>query len=222
MKNKLIVKSVLIVGSLFTCSISFGFGTDPVSSYLTQGKPVGNWTPSIGNGLKWHVPVENQKAKTTRGNLQVSPAIKDIQNDAIRLNWKGKVVKNEWGGNALSDSFFTLGNHNVDLSPVENLAALVIEVKVLKAPTAMVKISMQCNNSNKCKGEFVVKPMLKNLPKGEWSMLQIPLNCIGSQGNFDYSNITTAFSIATQGKLDIEIANIGLTALPQGNKGCAQ
>lgn len=193
---------------------------DSVSSYLINGKPVPTWVASIGNGLNWYVPVEAQRAKTLRKNLTVEPTTKINEGDAVIIKWRGKKVKNEWGGNALFDSSFSISKHNIDIASVKDVAALAIELKLIKAPNENVTLSMQCNYSNHCTQKYPLKSALRSIEKNKWTLLPIPLNCFKAGNDFDYSKVTTIFSIATQGKLEIEIANIGLIALPEGNTGC--
>ncbi|ABG39334.1 hypothetical protein Patl_0806 [Paraglaciecola sp. T6c] len=208
----------LVLTGLFTAQ-AFSFGTDPVSSYLTQGKAVGNWTASIGNGLNYYIPLEDQQAATARGNLTVRPAQQNTKGDALNLKWKGRKVKNEWGGNALYDSTFSLGRSNADISSVKKIAALVLNIKVLRAPNALTKLTMQCNNSNKCIGELPINTALGKLQKDQWLNVPIPLSCFDKSGQFDFSNVTS-ISIGTQGKMEIELANIGLAPLPDDASGC--
>jgi hypothetical protein len=212
-----------IIFSLLLSSVPFSTianTADPLTSYISNGALVGTWEASISNALNWYIPITDQQAKSERGNLVVSPTTKTDENDALHLKWKGKKVKNQWGGNALNTTSFTISKHQIDISSIENQAALMIELKVNKAAKENTVISMQCNNSNKCQGKFSAKAVLNRLPKNTWTTLPIPLNCFNKDGNFDFSKVTTIFSIGTEGKLDIDVANIGLVALPPGSKGC--
>ncbi|WP_111977294.1 putative glycoside hydrolase [Algibacillus agarilyticus] len=209
-----------------TMATGLGFFTsavqaaDPVSTYIEAGKPVGAWKMQVGNGLNWGIPVVDQQGKTERGNLVVKPTSKDAENDAINIKWRGKEVKNEWGGNMLHDSTFTVTKHNIDISSVEDLAAIQFDIKVLRQPNKLASISMRCNWTNKCEGKLPLKPLLKQLPEDQWTTLTLPLNCFNQTGNFDFKKVTDIFSISTQGKMEIDLANVGLVALPEGNKGC--
>ncbi|EWH08963.1 hypothetical protein DS2_14804 [Catenovulum agarivorans DS-2] len=211
-------KSILF--GIAVCGSSTSFAQDPLVSYIQSGQAVPQWQAYVGNALNYFVPVENQQAKTPRGNLLVEPSSKDGNNDALRITWKGKKVKNQWGGNTLNDSFFALGKHKIDIAQVEDQAAIAIELKVNRSPSENVFISMQCKYSNKCSGKIPIKHQLKKLPEQEWSMLTLPLNCFSHKSTMDFSQVTNIVSISTQGKLDIEVANIGLVALPKGSKGC--
>ncbi|WP_076419118.1 putative glycoside hydrolase [Colwellia sp. UCD-KL20] len=222
-KNALTTYKMIQLATLLCTSLSFqslAFNDDPLTTYIKDGEFVGNWKGNLSNSLNWNIPIVNQTGETERGNLVISPSTKKKENDAIRLKWKGKKVKNEWGGNILNDSSFTISKHMINIASIENQAALMVELKVNRSAKDITNISMQCNYSNKCLSKFSVKAILNRLPKGEWTQLPIPLNCFNKDGNFDFSKVTSIFSIGTQGKLDIEIANIGLVALPAGNKGC--
>ncbi|MEP1448985.1 MAG: putative glycoside hydrolase [Paraglaciecola sp.] len=208
----------LFITGLFTAQ-ALGFGTDPVSSYLTQGRSVGSWTASIGNGLNYYIPLQDQHAATVRGNLKVSPATQNKQGDSLHLKWKGRKVKNEWGGNALYDSTFSIGKSNADISLVKDVAALVLNLKVLRAPNELTKITLQCNNSNTCISELPINNALGKLNKNQWLNLPIPLSCFNGSELFDFSNLTS-ISIGTQGKMEIELSNLGLAPLPEGVTGC--
>jgi hypothetical protein len=218
------LKRIFLYGLLIlvphTAISQSAFGSDPVSSYLVEGKLIQPWQASVGNGLNWSIPVENQKGQTARKNLQINPADKDGEDDALHLKWRGKIVKNQWGGNQLNDTSFTIKNHVIDLSSVSSSAALVLEIRLLKAPNENVHFSMQCQYSNKCVGKYPMKAALKRLPKKKWMYLPIPLACFNLDGNFDFTQISSVLSIATQGKLEFEVANIGLAPLPEGQTGC--
>ena len=193
---------------------------DQTSTYILNGNTNGAWQAAIGNALNWNIPVIDSSAQTERGNLTVSSSTRTVDNDAIRLIWKGRIVKNEWDGNSLGDSFYSISKHKVDISSVVDVAALAIDLKINRAPTEKTSIKLQCNYSNKCLAEFDVKHVLKKMPTDTWTQLPIPLNCFNQDGNFDFANLTQPFSISTQGKLDIEIANVTLVALAPGDQGC--
>ena len=212
------LQTTLITSACFTPP-ALSFGTDPVSSYLTQGQSVGDWHMSLGNGLNYYIPVRDQRASTMRGNLTVKPGKINKSGDALHLTWKCRVVKNEWGGNALYDSTFTIGRANVNIDSVKDVAALVLNIKVHRAPNELTKINLQCQNSNKCGAQFPINTTLRKLDKGVWINLPIPLMCFNPASEFDFSQLS-GIAISTQGKLELEIANIGLAPLPEGATGC--
>ncbi|MGJ8694208.1 MAG: putative glycoside hydrolase [Thalassotalea sp.] len=220
-KNKII--QTIISLSILSVSINVNAQQDPISTYIFEGKSVAPWKLSVGNALNYNIPVNKQKAKTKRKNLIVSPGTKNNDGDAINVKWKGKVVKNQWGGNALNDSFLSISKNNIDISSVKDQAALVIEMKINKSPNLATSLALQCKyDNNNCSSQYPIKHILKNMPQDEWITLPIPLACFSKttkDGDFDFSKIT-AFTIATQGKLDIDIATIGLAALPPGKTGC--
>ena len=217
--NITIIKASLLYSLLLIWS-NLVQANNPLTTYIVNGDVVPAWKISIGNGLNYNIPYKGEETKTTKGNLTISKQKVDDKNDALRLKWKGKKVKSEWGGNALYDTFMSIGNHKIDIADVENSAALAIQVKVNRSPSEAVNISMQCKYNNNCSGKLDVKQQLKKLPKGEWDFLTIPLNCFNKKGDMDFTKVTKIFSIATQGKLEIEIANLGLVGLPAGSKGC--
>lgn len=224
-KKRIIKLSLVPLTGLFLQLLSFNSLSaeqNPVSSYLYKGNNVPGWTLSIGNGLGWFVPVKDQKAKTKRKNLTVKPVDKDGENDALNITWKGKKVKGQWGGNMLHDSSFTISRNNIDISSIKDAAALVLDMKILRKPNEATTISMSCKNNNKCAGKYPLKAVLRRLPTDEWFTLPIPLACFKNteSGELDFSKVTTAMSIATQGKLEIELANVALAALPPGKTGC--
>jgi len=226
-KNNLIKNNTIILTALLTAlssaSLSFqslAFNDDPLTTYIKDGQFVGKWQGNIGNGLNWNIPLKDRIGETERGNLEVKPSKRNKEGDAIHLKWRGKQVKNEWGGNILYDSNFTIAKNQINIASIEDQAALLIELKVNRSAKDNTTITMECNYSSECRGKFPVKAIINNLPKGEWTQMPIPLNCFNKDGKFDFSKVTSIFSIGTEGKLDIEISNISLAALPQGNKGC--
>ncbi|WP_158968922.1 putative glycoside hydrolase [Paraglaciecola sp. L3A3] len=220
------IKSISIKGKCFAAlallisAYSASAAPDPISQYIINGKAVPNWVAYVGNSLNYFVSLENGKARTERKNLIVTPIKEKGEIKVLNLKWAGKQVKNEWGGNILGDTFFSLGKNIIDISSVEDIAALSFDIKVLRSPNDNVMLSMGCEYSNKCSGKFPIKNILKNLEKDTWQQLPIPLNCFNKDNNFNFTKVTNILSIATQGKLEIQIKNIQLVGLPEGSKGC--
>jgi hypothetical protein len=201
--------------SLFSSYYSQAQENNPTSQYIINGKAVAEWKIYTGNAKNYFVPLVDGHSITERKSLIVSP----LEN-ALNIKWTGKKVKNEWGGNQLNDSFFSVGRNKIDISSVEDAAALAFEVKVLRSPSENVTLSMQCENSNKCMGKFPIKHILKKFKKDTWQQVPIPLNCFNKEEQFNFKKVTNILSIATQGKLEIQIRNVQLVGLQPGNKGC--
>ncbi|EWH10979.1 hypothetical protein DS2_05405 [Catenovulum agarivorans DS-2] len=211
-QSKNIVNFLLITSSLAVASISYA--NNPLTDYIVEGNPVSPWKLGLGNAFSWSEKVENQQGKTKKGNLSVTPTKRNKQGDAINVKWRGKYADSAWF------SILTLNGHKVDISSVEDQAALNLEVRVHRYPNSIAKIGMRCNWKNECKSELPLNALIKNLPKDEWSNLTIPLNCFNQDGQFDFKNLTDIFMISTQGKMEFDIAATYLVGLPQGNTGC--
>lgn len=190
------------------------FAANAVTDYLKAGQPVKPWKASIGNALGWGVKVVDQEAKTKRGNLTISPADRNSSGDAIKVKFRGRYKSSAWFSN------LTLNGNKIDLSSIEDQAALNLQLKIHREPTSIAKISMRCNYKSDCQGELPLNPLLSQLPKDEWTQLTLPLNCFNKDGKFDFKNVTDIMSISTQGKMELDISDIHLVGLPKGNKGC--
>ena len=212
LRTKNLAKFIFITSSMFFASATYA--NNPLTDYIVEGNPVSPWKLGLGNAFSWSEKVENQQGKTKKGNLTVEPTKKNKDGDAINVKWRGKYSDTAWFSN------ITLNGNKVDISSVENQAALNIEIRVQRYPTSIAKIAMRCNYTNDCSNELPLNALLKNLPKDEWSSLTIPLNCFNQDGKFDFKNLTDVFMISTQGKMEFDIAATYLVGLPEGNSGC--
>lgn len=192
--------------------------TDPNIHYLIDGKNISPWEFSLQFG---QVKYDGKKAATIKGSLTATAAAKAVDGDAIRLKWKPKNVKNKWGTvdkNVLTMNLTNTMKHT-DLTSVLDQAALTFDIKVNKPPKKNVVLMLECGWNWQCRTTLPLKNTLKRLPQKEWVNVPIPLKCLINEA-FDFSKVTTIFSLETAGKMDIEISNVQLTALPAGEIRC--
>ncbi|TLU65178.1 hypothetical protein FE810_09670 [Thalassotalea litorea] len=176
------------------------------TDYFIAGQSNTPWQFSLQFG---QVILENQTGKTAKGSLKAQKATRNVEGDALRLTWKPKGVKNEWGTEDKNVMTANITNTQrfANLLPYQDKGVLLIDIKVNKAPNKNVEITMECNWDWQCRSTFPLKNALKRLPKGEWTMLPIPLSCF-KRADFDFSKVTSPFMLYTGGKMDLEINNV--------------
>ncbi|WP_394174807.1 putative glycoside hydrolase [Thalassotalea litorea] len=176
------------------------------TDYFIAGQSNTPWQFSLQFG---QVALENQSGKTAKGSLKAQKATRNVEGDAVRLTWKPKGVKNEWGTedkNVMTANIINTQRF-ANLLPYQDRGVLLIDIKVNNAPNKNVDFTMECNWDWQCRSSFPLKNALKRLPKGEWAMLPIPLSCF-KRADFDLSKVTSPFMLYTGGKMDLEINNV--------------
>jgi hypothetical protein len=146
--------------------------------------------------------------KDPQSSIKVEPSDRNAKGDALKATWDGK--KSGQGNLAIYGS-------PLDLSNLENDGALYIEIKVITPPNANITIGMDCGYP--CGGKVPVGKNLKQLKRNEWDVLPIPLNCLTKAG-LDLKKVNGPLLISTDGKLQIELGNVKLLKLAEGDKGC--
>lgn len=175
--------------------------------YFYQGKTYGSWGLSLGDNDNWVLPATGLSATSAANQLTMTPAIYKKGNDAINLKWSRKKGKGQ----------FAIYGSEIDLTNVEHRAALTMEIKVLNKPKKGVTIGMDCGYP--CRSEIYIHKTLRELPKGKWQTFPIPLDCFSAKG-LDVSKINGVFVLATEGKFEVELANIRMALLPEGAPTC--
>ncbi|MGL1957783.1 MAG: putative glycoside hydrolase [Colwellia sp.] len=176
--------------------------------YFRDGKALGSWAVTLGDETNWNLRLKGNTGESSNKQLKSSPATYKVANDALNLKWSRKKGKGQ----------FALYGQPIDLSNVENIAALTMQVKVIKRPKKGVLLGMDCGYP--CRGEMNIHKMFRELPKGEWVTFPIPINCFSAQG-LDTSKINGPLLISTDGKFEIEIADVRIELLPEGTPTCA-
>lgn len=177
-------------------------------TYLLDGKTVSGWVMQLGDPTNWSTQVKNSEGQSASGKVTVVPSDRNGKGDAIKITWDGKV---NGQGN------FAIYGSPVDLSNLENDAALYIEMKVITPPKENITIGMDCGYP--CGGKVPVQRNLKQLKRGEWDVLPIPLNCLTKEG-LDLKKVNGPLVIGTTGKAEIEIGVVRLLRLADGDFGC--
>jgi hypothetical protein len=176
-------------------------------NYLTDGSAISPWGASVGNKNNWYIPFSGDIAETKDGDLKVSPSIIDAEKKGLLLTFQGKN----------SVATLSLSGPSIDVSSIENQAALAFDFLLESKVTQPLSISMGCTYP--CKGTVNISQMLKKKPQNIWITFPVPLNCFSKNGA-NLSKITSPFIIESAGKLKINITNIRLIQLPEGEKGC--
>lgn len=177
-------------------------------NYLINGDLVNGWSLQLGDPTNWSTQVSNRQGESASGKVKVEPSDRNAKGDALKITWDGK--KPVQGNVAFYGS-------PLDLSNLENEAALFIEIKVITPPNKDVMIGMDCGYP--CGGKVHTGKNIKQLKRNEWDMLPIPLNCLTKEG-LDLKKVNGPFLISTDGKLEIELGTVRLLKLAEGDPGC--
>jgi len=204
-----LLTNLLVSSSLFA---SFAFADDGAVNtkltYLKNGKTVSGWVMQLGDPTNWSTQVQNSQGQSASGKVTVAPSDRNGKGDAIKVTWDGKI---NGQGN------FAIYGQPTDLSNLENDAALFIEIKVITPPKENITIGMDCGYP--CGGKVPVQRNMKQLKRGEWDVLPIPLNCLTKEG-LDLKKVNGPIVIGTTGKAEIELGEIRLLRLAEGDFGC--
>lgn len=121
-----------------------------------------------------------------------------LQDDARRVSFFGK-------GEA---SVQISSDIAVDLSGfVASKSAMIMDLRVNTTPSSKVALGMNCLPD--CTAKVDVAQALAKQPVGEWKKFSVDMNCWVKAGLYS-DRISAPFALATDGKLDVSLANIQL------------
>lgn len=216
-KNSVRIKTILSRGLtgilstllVFTCSaVAQDKALNANYFYFFDGKVIGGWGLTLGDQGNWVMPVQSDSAQSADKQIEITRADYQQSGDALHLKWSRNKGKGQ----------FAIYGAPVDLSHLENKAALTMEIKIIKKPKTGVTIGMDCGYP--CRGELGIHKMLRDMNTDEWILFPIPINCFSTNGA-DLSKVNSPIILASDGVFEIEIANIRLELLPEGAPTCA-
>lgn len=176
--------------------------------YFFNGNTVGAWSLVLGDQDNWMLPVNTPNAESEGKQIELSRTDYKDKGDALNLKWSRKKGQ----GN------FAIYGPPVDLSALENRAALTMEIMIKRKPKGSVSLGMDCGYP--CRGEITIHGMLRKLDIDKWTTFPIPINCFSANG-LNVSKINAAFMLSADKPFEVQIANIRLELLPEGSPTCA-
>ncbi|GAB5379468.1 MAG: hypothetical protein Alis3KO_28640 [Aliiglaciecola sp.] len=191
---------------------------DPTIHYFVEGRVQAPWELSLEYGQR---PIDEEgKASTVRNSLSLEAIENEAGTDVVKLTWKPKGIKNEWG--AINESILTATMTNtqrwIDLSNIKDQAALAVDIRVIAPPKELVEWTLESEWNWQERASFPLKNVLKRLPKKKWVTIPIPLKCFDNS-NLNFEKITSIMQLKTAGKMTIELGDIRLAAAPP-NSSC--
>ncbi len=183
-------------------------GPNPDVVYFFDGQTPDNWQWVLSDPDNWWMAVPDSGGTSGGGKVTLANAESDAFPGAVKLNWRGS---SNWGG-------VSIIGREVDLSAYEHTAELAIAVKVESKIPRNLTVKMTCDGEN-CEATVNVASHLRQMSRGEWMLLPIPLNCFSSKG-LDLSKVTSPFSMGTESRLELQIAEISLVPMAEGSAGC--
>ena len=175
--------------------------------YFSKGDTPDNWQWVLSDPGNWWMPLAGNQGVTEGGKLAMEPSDDKRFPKAVKLTW---AKSDQFGGAKIT-------GRTLDLSKYEHNGQLMLALKVTAKTKKSVEVKMECGD--KCEGKVVIQDFLKKAKMNEWFALPIPLDCFVQQGA-NLKNVTSPFSIGTNGKMVVYIAEISLQAMAEGDEGC--
>lgn len=206
-------RSFRFVGGLMACFLAGASvqaespAFNPNFHYFIGGQVVGERGFILGDPANWSIELIDLAGHSANKKVKVQPENYQGKNDALHIVWSKAKMNGQ----------IALYGPPINLAAVRDQATLVFDVKVERKPTQDVTLAMDCGWP--CRGSFNAANVLRKFPKGEWRYFSLPLNCIRGEG-YDPSKINGVFLMATEGALELSVANIRIERLAEGEKGC--
>jgi len=187
---------------------------------IFKGGPRGNWELFTGDPSDWAVEVIGSETQSSTGSVVIKSIDRVVQEDARRLTFSGKSGAEggaeggaEIGANEYVSIVYMQSEYPTDLTALDEAGgALVIDFRVVQAPTDQVNLRMDCKYP--CSGSVKFTQVLLDASLGEWTRKSIPTECFANEG-LQLAQVNTAFVLATEGDLTIDISEIKLTTMPE-------
>ena len=169
-----------------------------------KGGPRGNWQLFTGDPSDWAVEATGSRSQSSTGSVVVESIDRVVQEDARRLTFTG-------ADDRLSVVYMQ-SEYPTDLTDLDEAGgALVIDFRVVEKPTEQVNLRMDCKYP--CSGSVRFTKVLLDVPIGEWTQKSIPTACFANDG-VQLGQVNTAFVLATEGDITLDISEIKLTTMP--------
>jgi len=183
---------------------------------IFKGGPRGNWELFTGDPSDWAVEVIGSETQSSTGSVVIKSIDRVVQEDARRLTFSGKSGAEggaEIGANEYVSIVYMQSEYPTDLTALDEAGgALVIDFRVVQAPTDQVNLRMDCKYP--CSGSVKFTQVLLDASLGEWTRKSIPTECFANEG-LQLAQVNTAFVLATEGDLTIDVSEIKLTTMPE-------
>lgn len=183
---------------------------------IFKGGPRGNWELFTGDPSDWAVEVIGSETQSSTGSVVIKSIDRVVQEDARRLSFsreRGAESGAESGANEHLSIVYMQSEYPTDLTALDEAGgALVIDFRVVQAPTDQVNLRMDCKYP--CSGSVRFTQVLLDASLGEWTRKSIPTECFANEG-LQLAQVNTAFVLATEGDLTIDISEIKLTTMPE-------
>lgn len=186
-----------------------GADAAPSRKVYFDGGPVPPWQLFVGDEADWAVPATGSRT-TSQGSEHVVVASVDrrVQEDARQVRFAG-------GG---LGQVYLQATEPIDISRESNgNLALAFDVQVDEAPTAAVKLRMDCVYP--CRGELDLTERLSGMAGDGWGTVRIRLRCFETAGT-DMTKVNTPFLLATDGKLALRFSDVRMVTEADGPAPC--
>lgn len=180
---------------------------NPDFFYFHAGDTPGDWQWVLADKGNWWQPLTGNSGVSGSGKLTIEPVDSKEFGTAVRLEWS----KAERLGRA------SIGGRSVDLSAFEQRGELMVALKLETRTHKDVSVKLSCGD--KCEAQVPILANLKKAPLNQWFVLPIALDCFTLQGA-TLKNVSSPFSIETEGRLVLQIGEVSIRAMAAGDQGC--
>ena len=198
--------SLFCVIYLVNCLAVNAQQVNPKFTFFTQGDTPSAWQWILADPESWWSPIDGNEGVSKSGKLSISSADDATYPGAIKLKWNEKPLL----------GMANISGLTTDIARFEHRAELVLAVKLDKRGNN-VTLKMVCGD--KCEGAINLDPFMEKTALNTWFAIPIPLDCFAEKG-VDLSNVIQPFSISTTSEMTLNIAEITLRAMPEGEEGC--
>jgi beta-glucosidase len=170
-----------------------------------KGGPRGSWRLFSGDASDWEVEATSSSSQSSTGSVTIEAIDRLVQEDARRVTFVGN-------GAGVSQVYMQ-SEYPTDLTALNDAGgALSIEFRVQRMPTSVVELRMDCKYP--CSGAVRFTKVLLDSPIGEWTKRAVPVACFQEAG-LNLAQVNTAFVLATEGDITLDISEIKLTTMPE-------
>ena len=173
---------------------------------LFKRRPIAPWSLEVIGFQNDREPMVGNTVKASSITMQAVD--REVQEDARKVVWNGQ------GSGQVA---LVTGERQDFISYLNSDSALVFDIKVNAAPSAITFLRLGCGSY--CASDIDLTDKLKVFAGDDWQTVTTPLSCFPESGaNFGvkqpatefFTQVLQPFSLITAGTLDITFANVRL------------